>query len=82
MFNRVKFVIKKSLLQNSKNSQSIANKKVCNNKSNSNKNFNRFSVRKFSSFSNKQPNEPRNFFLIAAIVCGTLFTFKSTLKKD
>jgi hypothetical protein len=80
MFNRVKFTINKKLFQTSTNKESFAkNKKIYNIKNNSNNNFNRVSVRKFSSFSNKAPpNEPNNLFLIAAIVCGTLFTIRKT----
>jgi hypothetical protein len=78
MFNRVKFAINKILFQASKNKESFAkNKKIYNNKSNYN-NFNRVSTRKFSCFPNKPPNEPNNLFLIAAIVCGTLFTIKKS----
>ena len=79
MFNRVKFAINKILFQASKNKESFSkNKKIYNNKSNNNNNFNRVSTRKFGCFSNKPPNEPNNLFLIAAIVCGTLFTIKKS----
>jgi hypothetical protein len=77
MFNRVKFAINKILFQTSKNKEGFSkNKKIYNDKNNFNKNFNKVSVRKFSCFSNKPPNEPNNLFLIAAIVCGSLFTIK------
>ena len=72
MFNRVKFAINKILFQTSNKESFTKSKKIYN--INKNKNFN--SVRKFSSFSNKPPNEPNNLFLIASIVCGTLFTIK------
>jgi hypothetical protein len=73
MFNRVKFAINKILFQSSKNKESFTkNKKIYNN--NKNKNFNSVSIRKFSTF--KQPKEPNNLFVVAAIVCGTLFTIK------
>ena len=73
MFNRVKFAINKILFQTSKNKESFTkNKKIYNN--NKNKNFNSVSIRKFSTF--KPPNEPNNLFIVAAIVCGTLFTIK------
>ena len=86
MFNRVKFVVNKILFQTSKNKESFSrNKKIYNNKNNFNNNFNKVSVRKFTS-SSKPPNEPNDLFLIATVVCGTLFTFKSTfyneVKKD
>jgi len=73
MFNRVKFAINKILFQTSNKESFSRNKKMYNNKNNLN-NFNRVSVRKFSTF--KPPNEPNNLFLIAAVVCGTLFTIK------
>ena len=77
MFNRVKFAINKILFQTSKNKEGFAkNKKIYNNKNNSNKNFNSVSVRKFSTF--KPPNDPSNLFLIAAVVCGTLFVIKKS----
>ena len=78
MFNRVKFAINKILLQTSKNKEGFSkNKKIYNNnKNNFNNNFNRVNIRKFSCFSNKPPNEPNNLFLIAAILCGTLFVIK------
>ena len=76
MFNRVKFAINKILVQASNKESFTKNKKMYN-KNNLKNNFNRVSVRKFSSFSNKPPNnEPNNLFVIAAIVCGTLFTIK------
>jgi hypothetical protein len=79
MFNRVKFAINKILYQTFKNKEGFAkNKTIYNNKNNSNKKFNSVSVRKFSAFSNKPPNEPSNLFLIAAIVCGTLFAIKKS----
>ena len=80
MFNRVKFAINKILFQTSKNKEGFSkNKKIYNNKSNFNNNFNRVSTRKFSCFSNKPPpNGPNNLFLFAAIVCGTLFTIKKS----
>jgi hypothetical protein len=74
MFNRVKFAINKILFQTSNKESFTKNKKMYN--INKNKSFNNVSVRKFSSFSNKPPNEPNNLFLIASIVCGTLFTIK------
>ena len=78
MFNRVKFAINKILVQTSNKESFTKNKKIYN-KNNLKNNFNRVSVRKFSSFSNKPPNnEPNNLFLIAAIFCGTLFTIKKT----
>jgi len=74
MFNRVKFAINKILFQTSNKESFSRNKKMYNNKNNFSKNFNRVSVRKFSTF--KPPNEPNNLFLIAAVVCGTIFTIK------
>ena len=76
MFNRVKFSINKILFQTSNKYSFSRNKKIYNNKNNKNNlnNFSRVSVRKFSTF--KPPNEPNNLFLIAAVVCGTLFTIK------
>lgn len=76
MFNRVKFAINKIVVQASNKESFTKNKKMYN-KNNLKNNFNRVSVRKFSSFSNKPPNnEPNNLLVIAAIVCGTLFTIK------
>lgn len=72
MFNRVKFVINKNLFQISKNKKGFEKIKKYNKN-----NFNT-SIRKFSSFSNKPPNNEPNLFLIAAIFCGTLFTIKKT----
>lgn len=74
MFNRVKFSINKILFQTSNKESFTKNKKIYNNKNNLNQNFNRVSVRKFSTF--KPPNEPNNLLLIAAVMCGTLFTIK------
>jgi len=75
MFNRVKFAINKILFQTSKNKESFTkNKKIYNNNKNKNKNFNSVSIRKFSTF--KPPNEPNNLFIVAALVCGTLFSIK------
>jgi hypothetical protein len=74
MFNRVKFSINKVLFKASNKESFTKNKKIYNNKNSLNQNFNRVSVRKFGTF--KPPNEPNNLFLIAAIVCGTLFTIK------
>jgi hypothetical protein len=76
MFNRVKFAINKILFQTSNKESFTKNKKIYNiNKNkNKNKNFNSASIRKFSTF--KPPNEPNNLFVVAAIVCGTLFTIK------
>lgn len=76
MFNRVKFAINKIVVQASNKESFTKNKKMYN-KNNLKNNFNRVSVRKFSSFSNKPPNnEPNNLLVIAAIVCGTFFTIK------
>jgi hypothetical protein len=75
MFNRVKFVINKNLLQISKNKENfVKNKK----KYNSNYNNSFTSVRKFSSVkSSKDPNDPFNIWIIiASIACGSLFVFK------
>ena len=74
MFNRVKFSINKVLFKASNKESFTKNKKIYNNKNSLNQNFNRVSVRKLGNF--KQPNETNNLFLIAAIVCGTLFTIK------
>lgn len=77
MFNRVKFAINKILVQTSNKESFTKNKKIYNINQNQNQNFNRVSVRKFSSFSNKPPNEPFNkLFVIVAILCGTLFSVK------
>ncbi len=77
MFNRVKFVINKNLLQISKNKENfVINKKKYNNKSHNN--FNSVSVRNFcSSKSPNDPNDPFNIWIIlASIACGSLFVFK------
>ena len=77
MFNRVKFVINKNLLQISKNKENfVKNKKKYN--SNYNNSFTSVSVRKFSSVkSSKDPNDPFNIWIIiASIACGSLFVFK------
>jgi hypothetical protein len=72
MFNRVKFAINKILFQTSNKESFTKNKKMYNKN-----NFNRVSVRKFSSFnSNKPHNNGPNNFLIAAIFCGTLCAIK------
>lgn len=76
MFNRVKFAINKILFQTSNKESFTKNKNIYNVNINKNKNFNRVSIRKFSSFSNKPPNEPNNLFIVVTIVCGTLFTIK------
>ena len=76
MFNRVKFSINKILFKASNKESFTKNKKIYNVNINKNKNFNRVSIRKFSSFSNKPPNEPNNLFIVVTIVCGTLFTIK------
>lgn len=75
MFNRVKFVINKNFFQASKNKKGF--EKI---KKNNLKNLNVFgsSIRKFSSYSNKPPNDPFNMlFLITTIFCGSLIVFKS-----
>jgi hypothetical protein len=77
MFNRVKFVINKNLLQISKNKENfVKNKKKYN--SNYNNSFTRVSVRNFSSFkSSNDPNDPFNIWIIiASIACGSLFVLK------
>ena len=77
MFNRVKFVINKNLLQISKNKENfVKNKKKYN--SNYNNSFTSVSVRKFRSVkSSKDPNDPFNIWIIiASIACGSLFVFK------
>ena len=81
MFNRVKFVINKNLLQIYKNKKGFEKIKKYN-KNNFN-NLNNFStsIRKFSSYSNKPPNNGPNLFLIAAIFCGSLFAYKTKIKK-
>ena len=71
MFNRVKFVINKNLFQNYKNKNKKGFEKI--------KKYNKNNVitRKFSSYSNKPPNNPFNkLFLVASIFCGSLFIFK------
>ncbi len=69
MFNRVKFVINKNLFQNYKNKKGFEKSKKYN------KNF--VSIRKFSSYSNKPPNDPFNkLFLIATFFCGSFLIFK------
>lgn len=74
MFNRVKFVINKNLLQISKNKENfVKNKKKYN--STYNNSFTGFSVRNFSSF--KSSNNPFNIWIIiASIACGSLFLLK------
>jgi len=76
MFNRVKFVINKNLLQISKNKENfVKNKKIYNTYKNRNNNFNSVSVRNFSS--SNEPNDPFNIWIIlASITCGSLFVFK------
>jgi len=72
MFNRVKFVINKNLLQNYKNKKGFEKIKKYNKN-----NFNLVSIRKFNSYSNKPPNDPFNkLFLVATFFCGSLFIFK------
>ena len=72
MFNRVKFVINKNLFQNYKNKKGFEKSKKYNKN-----NFNLVSIRKFSSYSNKPPNDPFNkLFLVATFCCGSLFIFK------
>ncbi len=77
MYNRVKFVVNNILFQTSKNKKGFPKIKKYNKN-----NLNSVSSRKFSSYSNKPPNEPNNLFLIAAIVCGSLFTVKSTFYNE
>ncbi len=77
MFNRVKFVINKNLLQISKNKENfVKNKKKYN--STYNNSFTSVSVRNFSSFkSSNNPNDPFNIWIIiASIACGSLFVLK------
>ena len=75
MFNRVKFVINKILFQNHKNKKGFEKIKKYNN--NNKKNFNIVITRKFSSYSNKPPNDPFNkLFLVVTFFCGSLFIFK------
>lgn len=79
MFNRVKFVINKNLLQISKNKENfVKNKKIYNNNYNNKFTSVSVSVRKFSSFkSSNEPNDPFNIWIIiASVACGTLFVFK------
>ncbi len=72
MFNRVKFVINKNLFQICKNKKGFEKIKKYNKN-----NFNTVSSRKFSSYSNKPPNDPLNkLFLVITIFCGSLFIFK------
>ena len=75
MFNRVKFVINKNLSQNYKNKKGFEIIKKYNKN-----NFNNVITRKFSSYSNKPPNNPFNkLFLVASIFCGSLFIFKKRI---
>jgi len=76
MFNRVKFVINKHLFQVSKNKRRFDKIKKYNKN-----NFNSFitiSNRKFSSYSNKNPqNDPFNkMILLVTFFCGSFFIFK------
>jgi hypothetical protein len=76
MFNRVKFVINKNLLQIYKNKKGFEKIKKYNKN-----NLNNIITRKFSSYSNNTPNEPPNdpfnkLFLFATLFCGSLFIFK------
>ena len=79
MFNRVKFVVNKILLQSSKKKNFVKTNK-CNNK------YIFTSTRKFSSYSKGQPqpqppNDPFNrLFLLATIFCGELFMSKKGKK--
>lgn len=74
MFNRVKFVINKNLFQTYKNKKGFEKIKKYNKN-----NFNIVSTRKFSSYSNKPPNDPFNkLFLVATFFCGSLFIFKKS----
>jgi hypothetical protein len=79
MFNKVKFVINKILLQNSKNKKNFIKME---NYNKYNYKFNSISTRKFSSFSKGQPpNDPFNkLYLLAAIFCGSLFFYKKNKK--
>lgn len=75
MFNRVKFVVNKILLQTSKNKKSFVKINKCNKY-----NFNSISTRKFSSYSNpKQPNNPFNY-LVVTMICSFLFFYKKDKK--
>jgi hypothetical protein len=80
MFNRVKFVINKNLLQISKNKENfVKNKKKYNTYKNKTcNNFTSVGIRKFSSLkSSNDPNDPFNIWIIiASITCGSLFVFK------
>ena len=86
MFNRVKFVIKKSLFQNSKNKGNLAKNKNLYNKTkaitSTSIKFNQNSIRKFSSYSNNnynppEPPTPNNIlFILTTIICGSLFVSK------
>ena len=72
MFNRVKFVINKNLLQIYKNKKGFEKIKKVNKN-----NFNMVTTRKFSSYSNEPPNDPFNkLFLFVTFFCGSLFIFK------
>ena len=73
VFNRVKFVVNKILLQNSKNKRNFDKINKC-----TKYNFSSTSTRKFSSYSKGQPpNDPFNkLFIIATIFCGSLFIIK------
>jgi hypothetical protein len=84
MFNRVKFVINKNLLQASKNKKGFEKIKKYNKNNSNNKNVfgTRTSIRNFSSYSNKPPNDPSNMIIIiATIFCGSLFMYKRKNKK-
>jgi hypothetical protein len=81
MFNRVKFIINKNLLQISKNKENfVKNKKIYSNNYNNkiSNNFTSVGIRKFSSFkSSNEPNDPFNvWIIIASITCGSFFLFK------
>ncbi len=69
MFNRVKFVINKNLFQTYKNKKGFEKIKKYNKN-----NFNIVSTRKFSSYSNKPPNDPFNkLFLVATFFSCDFF---------
>ena len=79
MYNRVKFMLRLSLLQkfsfkNKNKEVFVINKK--HNNLNKNK-VNNIIIRKIHSSKNEEPRNPFNIkIIIASIVCGTLFILK------
>ena len=76
MYNRVKFVLRLSLLQKFKKKEIfVINKKLHKKLSNQN-NPNNIIVRKIHSSREETPRNPFNLkIIIASIICGSLYSF-------